>query len=73
MPDETSIYCKNRKSCGVYNIDEPYCIDCAIEELLKAKIEPKIIEEVIKILYGEKEWAYSWTAKSLKKLTPPVK
>jgi len=64
--DEYSIVCKN-KECGNYNLSAPYCIDCAIEKLLEAKINRNTIRKVIIILYGEEECKYSMEFKTLTK------
>lgn len=65
MPDENSIFCKG--DCGVYNIPSPYCIDCAVEKLLEAKIRKETIVKAVKILYDEDDCKYSFEFKRLKR------
>lgn len=66
LPNETSTYCKNYEDCGVYNIPEGYCIDCAIKKLLEAGVRKKTIKKVIKVLYGEEAYQNSYQIKNLK-------
>lgn len=52
LPDGYSMRCKNEE-CGSYNIDSPYCEDCARKKLEEARIYKKTIDKVLKILYKD--------------------
>jgi len=51
MPDEYSSYCKNDE-CGMFNIPDSYCDDCA-REMLGKSFDKKTVDKIIRILYEE--------------------